>query len=126
MPTVKVEFPKVIVVEQLSEQGRANLASNEKLVQSIVDLASNGIVTKDGKWGLNPGGWEIEKLGEGSYKVIHNWGYSNVCLSVNLLQTPGITAIKESTPTYFVVETLLDNKPADAPWSFTLTKVISP
>ena len=122
-----VEAPDVIVVENLSEQGRANLANNPKLVAQLTNASSAGEVHKDGKvWTKNPGGeWPIEKLETGTYKVTHNWGYFNTSLSVQIGLSRGTAKVVENSPTYFVVETYVDGFLTDAPFAFTLTKVIS-
>jgi hypothetical protein len=124
----KAEFPHVIVVESLSEQGRANLAGNPKLAAQVANLAATGEVHKEGKtWVKNPGGeWPIEKLSIGKYRVTHNWGYFNLSLSVQIAMSRGTVKILENAPLYFVVETYVDGALTDAPFVFTLTKVISP
>lgn len=126
MPEIKMEFPGLIVVEQLSDKGRSNLAVSVPLVKQITDQAARGVVTKDGTWAQNPANWKIRKLGEGRYQVTHNWGYFNISLSVTLVQSPGVIKIAESNLTAFTVETYLDKQLTDMPFAFTLTKVISP
>lgn len=126
MPQVKMEFPHVIVVESLQDRGRENLSSNEKLVKQITDQAARGVVNKNGTWAQSPGPWTIQKLYEGNYKIIHNWGYFNISLSVTLIQPIGTFKIIENHPFYFIVNTYLNNKLTDMPFAFTLIKVISP
>ena len=119
-------FPNVIAVEQLSERGRANLASNPKLVKQVLNHAVKGAINHEGKWDQNPGGpWPIEKLRTGTYKVSHNWGYYNLSLSVSMVDA-GSVKIVECASTYFIVETYTNGRLTDAPFMFTLTKVISP
>jgi hypothetical protein len=134
MPNVTLEFPKVIVIENLKEQGAKNLATNQELVNKITSEAFNGVVTLDGKWGMTTngqlmcpgGGWDIVKLGVGQYKVVHMQGYMNISLSVTPLQSPCTIEIKENHPSYFVVHTSVNGIPYDMPFAFTLVKVISP
>lgn len=126
MTIVKMEFPNLVVVENLQDKGRANLANHQELVKQITDQAARGVVTKEGTWAQSPGPWEIQKIDQGSYKIIHNWGYFNISLSVTLIQSPGSIKVIENHPTYFVVETYLDAKLTDMPFAFTLIKVISP
>lgn len=126
MPEVKMEFPHVIVVENLEDKGRINLATNKELVKNIEQQAARGVVTKEGTWAISPGPWEVQKLSQGSYKVTHNWGYFNVSLSLTLLQQPGTIKATENHPTYFTVETYLEGELTDMPFAFTLVKVISP
>lgn len=124
---VKADFPHVIVVENLSEKGRANLTSNPKLAAQVASLASTGEVHKDGKWVKSPSGeWPIQKLSIGKYKITHNWGYYNTSLSVQIGMSRGTVKMIENAPSYFVVETYVDSVLTDAPFVFTLTKVISP
>lgn len=126
MPEIKMKFPSVIAVESLTDLGASNLKNNQELVNKITQEASRGVVAKDGTWAQGIPGWESQKLTEGSYKITHNWGYFNISLGLTLLQSPGSIKLTENHPTYFIVETYLDNKLTDMPFAFTLTKVISP
>jgi len=134
MPTMNFEFPKVIVIENLKEQGAKNLATNQALVDKITSEAFNGVVTLDGKWAITTdgkvmcpgGGWDIVKLGVGQYKVVHMQGYMNISLSLSPLQSPCTLQAKENHPNYFVVYTSVNGIPYDMPFAFTLVKVISP
>jgi len=134
MPNIELEFPKVLVVEDLQEKGMKNLQTNAELVKKITSEAFQGVVDKDGKWGvtttgqvLSPGGgWAISKLDVGLYKVTHAQGYYNISLSVSVLQSPGSIETKENHPEYFVIQTSINGTPYDMPFAFTLIRVISP
>lgn len=127
------EFPHVISIEQLKDNGRSNLATNKKLVEKILSEAYRGVVTKEGEWAkdtrnnvLSPGPWQAEKQETGKYKIVHSLGHKNTSLSVSLLQSPGSFKIMEHHPMYFTLETYLDSKLTDMPFMFTLIRVISP
>jgi hypothetical protein len=134
MPNIELEYPNLLVVENLLDHGRKNLRANPKLVAQIQREAFQGVVDKNGKWGVTPqgellcpgGGWAISKLGEGLYKVTHAQGYYNISLSTTLLQSPGTIVTLENHPEYFVVQTSINGKPYDMPFAFTLIRVISP
>ncbi len=117
-----IEAPKVIVVEDLDGRGRMNLAHNENLAKVVANQATSGEVHEDGKCST---GWSVEKPGKGIYKVMHNWGYFNLALSVNATSSKGIAKVLENHPTYFVIETSIDGELHDLPFVFSLTKVIS-
>lgn len=122
-----MSFPHVITVELPKDKKVAPFAGliPQKVVQGAIELNYKGVTHRDGSWRIDPGGWKIEKLNIGEYKITHSLGYDNTSLSVSLLVQPGSFTVKEHTPMYFVVETTLDQKPTDLDFSFTLSKVIS-
>jgi len=134
MPNIELEFPNLLVVENLLEKGRKNLRANPELVKKVQSEAFQGVVDKNGEWGvttqgqiLSPGGgWAISKLGIGVYKVTHVQGYYNISLSVSILQSPGTVEVLENHPDYFTVKTSIEGTPYDMPFAFTLIRVISP
>lgn len=134
MPNIELEFPNVIVIENLQQKGSLNLKHNKELVKKITSEAFKGVVDKDGEWGrtiqgqiLSPGGgWNITKLDIGKYKVTHVQGYQNISLSVTPLQSPCTLEVIENHPSYFVVHTSIEGIPYDMPFAFTLIRVISP
>ena len=124
---VVMSFPKLIVVELPKEKKVTPFAGliPEKTIQKVLELNHNGVVHREKDFRINPGEWKTEKLGVGVYKIVHNLGYDNLCLSISLLVQPGSFKITENTPTYFAVETSLDQVPTDLDFSFSLAKVIS-
>ena len=123
---VTMSFPHLITVELPENKKVVPFAGvlPPVLVKKVEELAFRGVTHRDGTWRINPNEWKIEKLGIGEYKIIHNLGYENLSLSISLLVQPGSFLVKEHTPTYFVVETVLDTIPTDLDFSFTLARVI--
>jgi len=126
------EFPNVMSINKLSEEGRAKLATNVPLVRQALNLSYNGVVTEKGEWAVDtkgkilfPGAWKVTKY-KNTYKVEHNLGYTDTSLSVSLLQSPGSFKILEHHPRYFVIETILNGKLTDMAFMFTLNRIISP
>ena len=123
---VLMNFSNVITVELPKDQKVTPFVNvDPRVIQQVLDLSFRGVTHRDGSWRINPQDWKIEKPSIGVYKITHNLGYDNCSLSVSLLVSPGSFTIKEHTPTYFIVETLLDKIPTDLDFSFSLSRVIS-
>jgi len=133
MASIKMEFPNVLVIDQL-ERVRAEMHKElPGLLQKAVSESFQGVVDASGMWGkninggeLSPGPWTIFKQDVGVYKVIHNQGYMNISLSVSPIVNPCTIQVSENSPNYFVVNTSVEGKPVDLPFAFTMIKVVSP
>lgn len=121
---IKMDFPKIVTVEH--QKGEDN--PFRKITNEIAGLVHEdnykGVIDKNGKF-LIDCGFICEKLNVGEYKVTHGLGFSNLALSVCLLEPPGTLTIRENHTHYFVVNITVDKKPKDKEFTFTLTKAIS-
>lgn len=120
-------FPNVLSVEHKSLPDKKSSVSVPQIAQiskAIFNIALKGVVSKEGKWLIDPGGFVIEHKDLGEYKIIHNLGYTNVSLSPSILEGPGTLVIKEHHPMYFVIEISLDKQPIDKDWCFTLMRTL--
>ncbi len=123
---IDLDFPKVMSFEVPKDvKGVPFAGVTTEIVQRVHESSYRGIVSKEGVWIVNPG-FTLEKKDIGKYKIIHNIGYNSSSLSLSSLEPIGVVRALEHHPQWFVVETLIDNVPADKAFSFTLTMVISP
>jgi hypothetical protein len=95
-----------------------------QVAEFVHSIALKGVISKEGKFLLDPGGMVIEHHSEGVYKITHNLGYANTSLSVSILEPPGGVVVKSHHPMYFEVEVQEDAKPKDKDWCFTLMRTI--
>jgi hypothetical protein len=132
MPTFN--FPDILVVENLSEQGIFNLRSNPGLLHQIQNLTFRGVVLPDGNWAVSQGGiilrpddsWTSARLDVGKYSLDHGLGYTNMSINVALLALPGSVSVTDFSPRHISIETSLDGVLTDMAFSFTLMRTISP
>lgn len=116
-------LPQVISVEH-KKTDKVPSVSVPQVVNALHQIALKGVVAKEGKFLIDPGGFVIEHKNPGEYKIIHNLGYTNVSLSPSIVEGPGTLVIKEHHPMYFVVEISIGQIPTNKDWCFTLMKTI--
>lgn len=118
-----IDLPRVMSVEH--DKGVTPFVGvNPKVAEQIHNFALRGVVTKEGKFHIDPGGMKIEKTQPGLYKVIHSLGYFNTSINVSIIDPPGGAKIVEHHPMYFIVETSQDGEPVDKDWMFSLMKTL--
>ena len=101
-------------------------AASKAIVSKIVANNFMGTVENNSLTLAPNPGFTLEHKGEGLYKVTHNIGWEDTCLSISLLVQPGSFEIKEHGPVSFTIQTMLDRKPKDMGFMFAITRVISP
>lgn len=117
-------FPHVVSFEHKQPTDKKPSVSVPQVVKAVHTIALKGVVSKEGKWLVDPGGFVIEHKNPGEYKIIHNLGYTNVSLSPSILEGPGTLVIKEHHPKHFVINLSLDGQPIDKDWCFTLMRTL--
>lgn len=117
-------FPNVVSFEHKPITDKKPSVSVPNIAKAVFNIALKGVVSKEGKWLIDPGGFVIEHKNPGVYKIIHNLGYTNVSLSPSILEGPGTLIVKEHHPKYFVIELSLDGQPIDKDWCFTLMRTL--
>lgn len=116
-------LPHVIAFEHRAQKKQINISVPE-IAKFVHEISLKGVISKEGKFLMDPGGMVIEHPSEGVYKIIHNLGYTNTSLSLSILEAPGGVQLKEHHPMYFIVEAQEDGKPKDKDWCFTLMKTL--
>lgn len=116
-------FPHVISFEHKEIKKEVKTPIQE-IAAAVHTIAMKGLVSKDGKLLIDPGGMVVEHPSVGVYKVIHNLGYTNTSINVSIMEAPGSLLLKEHHPSYFVVEAYLDGALTDMDWCFTLMRTI--
>lgn len=118
-----IDLPRVISVEHPKNK-TPFVGVSPKVAEEIHNFALRGVVTKEGKFYIDPGIMTIEKTQPGLYKIIHNLGYTNTSINVSIIDPPGGARIVEHHPMYFIVETSQDGEPIDKDWMFSLIKTL--
>lgn len=115
-------FPHVISFEHKPKKEVS--ISVPQVVSAVYDIAFKGLVSKEGKLLIDPGGMVIEHPSVGVYKITHNLGYTNTSINISIMEPPGSLLLKEHHPNYFAVEAYLDGVLTDMAWCFTLMRTI--